>query len=44
MNGGVFLCVKPGYYEFSAELSAASDKNDIGLWIVHNSREQVYTQ
>ena len=44
MNGGVFLCMKPGYYQFSAGLSAAHDKNSIGLWIVHNSREQVYVQ
>ena len=44
MNGGVFLCVKPGYYQFAAALSAAHDKNTIGLWINLNSREQVYVQ
>ena len=44
MNGGVFLCVRPGYYQFSAAWSTASDKKQIGLWIVHNSRDQVYAQ
>ena len=44
INGGVFLCVKPGYYQFTAALSAAGDQTGIGFWVVHNSRDQVYVQ
>ena len=43
-NGGVFLCLKPGFYQFVAALSAAHDRHAVGLWVVHNSREQVYVQ
>ena len=44
MNGGVFLCTKPGFYQFSAALTPASDNKQMGVWIVHNSREKVYAQ
>ena len=44
MNGGVFLCTRPGFYQFSAALAAAAQNKEIGMWIVHNSREKVYAQ
>ena len=44
MNGGVFLCLKPGYYQFSAALGPAADEKHVALVIVHNSRGKVYTR
>ena len=39
VNGGVFLCMKPGYYYFSAALCAFRGDERIDVIIVHNSRE-----
>lgn len=44
MNGGVFLCVKPGYYQFTAALGSRTSDTDIALWILHNSRQKVYAR
>ena len=43
VNNGVFLCLKPGYYHFSAALSSAGKKN-IGVFIVHNTKNRVYAR
>ena len=43
VNGGVFLCMRPGFYYFSAALSAPSNER-IGVYINHNSKNQVYAR
>ena len=48
INGGVFLCMRPGFYYFSAALGAPSNKSgpkqNIGVYINHNSKNQVYAR
>ena len=41
VNGGVFLCLRPGYYHFTAGMSAASYlANKIGITLSRNSLRQ----
>ena len=44
MNGGVFLCMRPGFYYFSAALSAHARDKSIGVHIAHNSINGVYAR
>ena len=43
VNGGVFLCMKPGFYHFSAAISPNGGTR-LGIHIVHNSRNKVYAR
>ena len=40
VNNGVFLCMIPGYYHFSASFSAQHSNNKIGF----NQREMMYAR
>ena len=44
INGGVFLCMRPGFYHFSAALSADATDKTIGVYINHNSINKVYAR
>ena len=44
INAGIFLCMKPGYYHFSASMSPASSRGKIGLEIIHNGRSTMYAR
>ena len=44
VNGGVFLCMRPGFYYFSAALSAHARDKSIGVHIAHNSINGVYAR
>ena len=44
MNGGVFLCTVPGFYHFSAALSADKSEKQVGIYINHNSINVVYAR
>ena len=41
LNGGVFLCLRPGYYQFTAALSPGGGGRTIDIWIVRNNVDQV---
>ena len=41
VNGGVFLCMKAGYYEFSAGIGSSEY---VETWIMVNSRGQAYAR
>jgi len=42
INGGVFLCMKPGYYYFSAAMSPHRSGEKIDVIIVHNSKTNTW--
>ena len=42
--GGTFLCTKPGYYHFSAAMSADREIGRIGLSIMHNNKGSAYAR
>ena len=44
INGGVFLCMRPGFYHFSAALSADATDKSVGVYINHNSVNKVYAR
>ena len=44
INNGVFLCMRPGIYHFSAALSAHADDKEVGLYITHNTSNGVYAR
>ena len=44
VNGGVFLCMKAGYYHFAAALSPDQGDGNLAINIVHNSRNGVYAR
>ena len=44
INGGVFLCMRPGFYHFSAALSADATDKSVGVYINHNSINKVYAR
>ena len=44
VNGGVFLCMKAGYYHFGAALSPDEKDGSLAITIVHNSRNGVYAR
>ena len=44
VNAGVFLCMNPGYYHFSAALSAHATDKHIGVYITHNAINEVYAR
>lgn len=44
INSGVFLCMRPGSYHFSAALSADATDKTIGIYINHNSVNKVYAR
>ena len=44
INGGTFLCTRPGYYHFSAALSADKKERTIALKIMHNGRGTAYAR
>ena len=41
INGGVFLCMYPGYYHFTAAFGAPRS-NGVGVTIVHNNRDVAF--
>lgn len=42
INGGVFLCMRPGYYHFTVAMSAYHSGRKIDVFIVRNSRDIVF--
>ena len=44
VNNGVFLCMKPGYYHFAAALCPNESNKRVSVYIVHNTRDQVYAR
>ena len=44
VNSGVFLCLRPGFYHFSAALSPHASEKSVGLYITHNSSDGVYAR
>ena len=44
VNGGVFLCMRPGFYHFSAALSANASNKQVAVYINHNSVNKVYAR
>ena len=40
VNGGVFLCLRPGYYHFTAAMSAGGS-GGIDVWIDQNNKATV---
>ena len=44
VNNGVFLCMRPDYYHFSAALSPHASGKSVGLYITHNSSNGVYVR
>ena len=43
INAGVFLCLEPGYYHFSAAMSAGG-LEWIGVEIIHNGKRSIYAR
>ena len=41
VNGGVFLCLRPGYYHFTAAMSAGGSGRNIDVWIDQNNAATV---
>ena len=41
VNGGVFLCLRPGYYHFTAAMSAGGSGRGIDVWIGQNNAATV---
>ena len=51
INEGVFLCMRPGIYYFTAALCAQTPnnnptqgRNSVGVYITHNSKDEVYAR
>ena len=44
VNGGIFLCMRPGFYHFSAALSSHAPGKQVGLHIMHNSKYEAYAR
>ena len=44
VNGGVFLCLRPGYYHFTASMTPFSHSNRLHLRIRRNSYSAVLTE